>query len=1131
MGIFNDHQQQHQSQHKTSAPGLPQVPGPQRNNNYTPANIANLLSRKLAKITKSSKLDIEKNLLKNEDNDTRPKTEKSSTSGTCPQDYHTVANPLALRLPQSCTRRSETSSMKNDCRRTENILKIWILEVKGVQNKKKYYCNVVVDSQLRHSTVVKQKMKMCFWGEYFQIDLESQNSTVCVELMRKGDKKSTKLLGRVEIKLNSDTSAELVEKWYLVKPVKSERETPTLRIKYKFRPLTILPLVGYWDLREYLANQSMPLCQLLEPMVTVKVKEDVATALVNISQVEGRATEFLVNLILNDILKIGEFNTENEQCLFRGNSIATKAIEAYMRLVGEQYLQETLTSVVKSIISKTDDLEVDPMRIKNLQNLPTVIKHNQSALRLCVEIVWEVILKSADNFPVELCIVFQKIRDRLLQYPEKEELTDNLISACVFLRFLCPAILSPSLFNILQEYPEERAGRHLTLVAKTIQTLANFTWFHRKESYMEFLNDFIAQEQTNCRNFLKIVSSYDVQDRDHLEFMGDIDLGKHLSLLHLQLVEALPNIDSSKNSLESIRVTTIVQNISTQLSQIPSSAIDGPYTPSSSISQSFSYNHLNYILLLNSNRNSNSISKLPLHTGVRYTSHSHMLSTVTLSNTIQQQPPSHIQHQANVVLGETSNNSSLINNCHKDLNSTLESRISSKDSIISRIDSRAENLITRNRSPYQIPTVTKTSNKLFLNNHSYTESHCMALVTVSHLPSRPMTTPHQQSVGGSFYTTTSIMFERQKEGKLARPSVMQELSGTSGGQTQSGMYDYSELYSSMDSLILHIYNHCMDGGNSMGSQSSISQLSNAASSGYQSLSYSQSSSPIDSVLRSETTTTFQDARNVLAMAVKGIIFIQFMIISHAQHLNTLRVPRTSSQPGTKRQSRRISLQALPLHTPHSRTKGSVSSSPSSFRSIEDLSSLLRIRLRHTQLASSSSDAENDSSPERHYPRRHKIAKSPISSLRSASSSSITPKGHSQQLKPHTHYSRKERHYRSCDRDGNNLNDSRNDHCKNTTNNDEVDFTFRIKSNAQTSTQKDVMAQNSNDSQNILSAQENQMKEIVQRLMVMEAEFHAEQEVMRAELQNKEARINAQAKKIAELDCVNNKMIRTIAYIS
>ncbi|CAL4181975.1 unnamed protein product, partial [Meganyctiphanes norvegica] len=256
----------------------------------------------------------------------------------------------------------------------------------------------------------------------------------------------------------------------------------------------------------------------------------------------------------------------------------------------------------------------------------------------------------------ELRKVFHKLREHLLLYPEKGELTDNLISACVFLRFLCPAILSPSLFNILQEYPEERAGRHLTLVAKTIQTLANFTWFHRKENYMEFLNDFIAQEQTNCRNFLRKVSSYNVLVGEDSQYMGDIDLGKHLALLHLQLVESLPSITSNKNNIELNRVATIIKNISTQLSQSPSSAIDGPYAPSPSISH-----------ILNSGK-SNSLSNLPLITGVCYTSQSHLVSTVALSDTIQQPPPSHIQQQNDVVLGTTSTNSMEINYSYRNSN-------------------------------------------------------------------------------------------------------------------------------------------------------------------------------------------------------------------------------------------------------------------------------------------------------------------------------------------------------------------------------------------------------------------------------------------------------------------------------
>ncbi|VEL16270.1 unnamed protein product [Protopolystoma xenopodis] len=68
------------------------------------------------------------------------------------------------------------------------------------------------------------------------------------------------------------------------------------------------------------------------------------------------------------------------------------------------------------------------------------------------------------------------------------EFCDNLISACLFLRLICPAILSPSLFGLVPAFPgDARCQRNLTLLAKSLQTLANFTTFGDKLVIVAFI--------------------------------------------------------------------------------------------------------------------------------------------------------------------------------------------------------------------------------------------------------------------------------------------------------------------------------------------------------------------------------------------------------------------------------------------------------------------------------------------------------------------------------------------------------------------------------------------------------------------------------------------------------------------
>ena len=76
---------------------------------------------------------------------------------------------------------------------------------------------------------------------------------------------------------------------------------------------------------------------MLEPNISVKVKEELSTSLMNVFHCEEMAEDVLADIVVDEISSL-----ENEHLTFRGNSIATKAMETYIKLVGQKYLQDTL---------------------------------------------------------------------------------------------------------------------------------------------------------------------------------------------------------------------------------------------------------------------------------------------------------------------------------------------------------------------------------------------------------------------------------------------------------------------------------------------------------------------------------------------------------------------------------------------------------------------------------------------------------------------------------------------------------------------------------------------------------------------------------------------------------------------
>ncbi|XP_018794601.1 PREDICTED: probable Ras GTPase-activating protein isoform X2 [Bactrocera latifrons] len=444
--------------------------------------------------------------------------------------------------------RKSISPNAEHTRHTDNSLKMWIYEAKNLQPKKKYFCELHLDKALYGRTSVKLQTDLLFWGEYFDFPDVPDINVITVNVFREVEKKKKRdkhmFVGSVKIPIHEVTSRIFSEDWY---PILSEKSndslnrngkevTPTLRIKCRFQSTDILPINVYADFLEYLKNNYKRVCETLEPVIGVKAKEDIGQALVLLMHAQGLAGAFLTDVVALDLLRVGD-----QRLTFRGNSLATKSMEAFLKLTGEQYLQDTLSAPINEIIQSDRDCEVDPTKASGS------LQRQQASLRAAVRSAWQCIYESHKHFPQQLRSCFATFRERLQQLG-RQDMADNLISASIFLRFLCPAILSPSLFNITNELPSARATRNLTLVAKTLQTLANFTRFQGKESFMEFLNDFLEQEAPRMKEFLQQISTRPehAAPESILDWAGYIDQGKQLSILHILLSESISKLPEAR---------------------------------------------------------------------------------------------------------------------------------------------------------------------------------------------------------------------------------------------------------------------------------------------------------------------------------------------------------------------------------------------------------------------------------------------------------------------------------------------------------------------------------------------------------------------------------------------------------
>lgn len=140
-----------------------------------------------------------------------------------------------------------------------------------------------------------------------------------------------------------------------------------------------------------------------------------------------------------------------------------------MKLIGSQYLHETLRYVIHRVIREKKPCEIDPARLREGQ----LLEENMSNLTCYLDLVFKSIITSVVTCPQLMRDAFAILKELSQKYFREREISYSVISGFIFLRFFAPAILNPKLFDITDQVVDPTVARTLTLMSKTVQMLGN----------------------------------------------------------------------------------------------------------------------------------------------------------------------------------------------------------------------------------------------------------------------------------------------------------------------------------------------------------------------------------------------------------------------------------------------------------------------------------------------------------------------------------------------------------------------------------------------------------------------------------------------------------------------------------
>ncbi|KAJ2664956.1 Ras GTPase-activating protein 1 [Coemansia sp. RSA 1200] len=309
-----------------------------------------------------------------------------------------------------------------------------------------------------------------------------------------------------------------------------------VRVQVRYNELVVLAQPFYSDIIDHLFETNPTI--VFDIAVGLPRSADwVVETMTKIALANNRFESWIEALVRHELLSL---SVRDPALIFRGASVTTRAMDTLMKVCGLSFLDQMIGDIVRAIVDSEHRCEVDPTKLSSGESLDN---HWEMLTRL-LQALWQAIEDSKDWCPVKMRRVFYRIRQAILgvytdDAPASEGDRNNsssssssssgsggggggsaqgnvqysCISGFLFLRLLCPAMLSPRAFGLVNRAPSTPSLRTLTLLAKGIQCTANLTDFSQKEPYMQPMNSIIQQSIPKMKSFIDYVASNAMLDQ------------------------------------------------------------------------------------------------------------------------------------------------------------------------------------------------------------------------------------------------------------------------------------------------------------------------------------------------------------------------------------------------------------------------------------------------------------------------------------------------------------------------------------------------------------------------------------------------------------------------------------------